>query len=62
VLSVAWYIYEFAALGIPMRHVHPDGECSQMFETDSQAQDEEDEKPIDPRWSELKKILDNNKK
>ena len=63
-LNVAWNIYEFAALEIPLRHVHPDGECSQLYEAASQAQDgdEEAEKPIDPRWSELKKILDNNKK
>ena len=62
ILNVAWNIYEFAALDIPLRHVHPDGECNRQFEMESLAQDEEKDKNIDPRWSELKKILDNNKK
>ena len=64
VLNVAWNIYEFAALEIPLRHVHPDGACSQQMTAalDSLAPAEEEEKSIDPRWNELKKILDNNKK
>lgn len=62
-LSVAWYIYEIAALHIPLRHVHPDGECApQMAEAFSQCDAEaENTQEIDPRWSELKKLLDNNK-
>lgn len=66
-LDVAWNIYEFAALEIPLRHVHPDGECNvQMAEAlDSMTPSEDegaDEAPVDPRWNELKKIFDNNKK
>ena len=26
-VSVAWNLYEFIALEVPLRHVHPDGEC-----------------------------------
>ena len=26
-LDVAWYLYEFIALNIPLRHVHDDGQC-----------------------------------
>lgn len=65
-LDVAWNIYEFAALEIPLRHVHPDGQCNQqMAETLdllTPAEEDAEEAPIDPRWNELKKILDNNKK
>lgn len=27
-IDLAWYMYEFIALDIPIRHVHPNGECS----------------------------------
>ena len=26
-MNVAWNIYEFISLEVPMRHVHPEGEC-----------------------------------
>lgn len=53
-IDVAWYIYEFAALEIPLRHVHPEGECT--GEVDWQWKDQD----TDPRWDALKQILDNN--
>ena len=52
-INVAWNIYEFAALQIPLRHVHE--ECESITPALSQ-----EEAPIDPRWAELKKIV--NKK
>ena len=57
-LNVTWNIYEFAALDIPLRHVHPDGECSQQMTAalDSLASAEDEEKPIDPRWAALKSL------
>jgi uncharacterized metal-binding protein YceD (DUF177 family) len=27
-INLAWFLYEFIALNIPMRHVHPVGKCS----------------------------------
>lgn len=27
-INVAWYLYEFIELSLPMQHVHPDGECN----------------------------------
>lgn len=27
-INLAWFLYEFIALAIPMRHVHPVGKCS----------------------------------
>lgn len=77
-INVAWYIYEFVALAIPIKHVHAPGECNKemmgkLSEVLCSEVDEDDldalsttedladsSKPIDPRWSELKKILDNN--
>ena len=28
IINVAWYIYEFVALAIPMKHVHAPGKCN----------------------------------
>jgi len=59
-LNVAWLIYEFVALQIPLRHVHKDGECNpdmlQALEEHSavrQDGDGEDGSLVDPRWSKL---------
>ena len=63
VINVAWHIYEIAALEIPIRHVHPDGECANASEDGLwEAAEEQEEQKIDPRWAELRKILDNNNK
>lgn len=80
-INIAWFIYEFIALAIPMKHVHVPGKCNKgmvsklnkhlrttsddegVDEIDSSVAEEiEDveEDSIDPRWNELKKILDNN--
>ena len=76
-INVAWFIYEFIALSIPMKHVHAPGKCnkdmvSKLSKHLRVSGDEEDDddfweedlsdepQTIDPRWNELKKILDNN--
>ena len=81
-INIAWFMYEFIALTIPMKHVHAPGKCNKGMvsklnkhlrttpddnggdEIDSSIEEEveevEDESSIDPRWNELKKILDNN--
>ena len=81
-INVAWYIYEFIALSLPIKHVHAPGECNEAMlgalhkylKTDANDDDMDDEddfnesdseesdepKEIDPRWNELKKILNNN--
>ena len=82
-INVAWLIYEFIALAIPMKHVHAPGKCNKgvtgklskhlrgSADEDKDADmddmsdevitdDEESETQTDPRWNELKKILDNN--
>ena len=76
-INVAWFIYEFIALSIPMKHVHAPGKCNKemvgklskhlrikgddeenLDDVEEFASDEP--QAIDPRWNELKKILDNN--
>ena len=75
-INVAWFIYEFIALSIPMKHVHAPGKCNKDMvnklskhlrvsgddEEEFDGMEDTDDKPqeIDPRWNELKKILDNN--
>ena len=79
VINVAWFMYEFVALAIPMKHVHAPGKCNKemsrklgkhlrttsddeefMEAEEESGSDETVDTPIDPRWNELKKILDNN--
>lgn len=81
-INVAWFMYEFIALNIPMKHVHAPGKCNKGMTSKlskhlrSSADEEEDDmamnvegeeldagndfQEVDPRWNELKKILDNN--
>ena len=80
-INIAWFLYEFIALNIPMKHVHAPGKCnkgmvgklSKHLRTSGDDDDDdiavelpeeeignEEPQEIDPRWNELKKILDNN--
>ena len=76
-INIAWYMYEFIALDIPMKHVHEKGKCNKAMEgklnqylrtladeeKDGGEEDLDDSiasDNVDPRWSELKKIIDNN--
>ena len=82
IINVAWFMYEFIALSVPMKHVHAPGKCNKAMvgklnkhlrvssnEEDEWSADleetlteieEEVSQEIDPRWNDLKKILDNN--
>ena len=81
IINVAWFMYEFIALSIPMKHVHAPGKCNKGMvgklskHLRISADDEDDDdiavelpegdisegpQDIDPRWNELKKIIDNN--
>lgn len=73
-INVAWFIYEFIALAIPIRHVHAEGDCNpEMMQKlkshlsydvaeDNDSFDDlaASERPMDPRWNDLKNLLDNN--
>ncbi len=86
-INIAWFLYEFIALEIPMKHVHAPGKCNKAMSSKLKkhitrsADDNEDsggisdedflddvnlgvdedvEEKTDPRWDELKKLIDNN--
>ena len=62
ILDVAWYIYEFIMLAIPIKHVHAPGKCNsamtQKLEELSGAvrSGEEVAGMVDERWSALLKL------
>lgn len=63
-INIAWYLYEFIALALPMKRVHAPGKCNHemtgKLKKHSYRVDEEDaddeERTIDPRWESLKNI------
>ena len=61
-LDVSWYIYEFIALNIPIKHVHAPGKCNPAMikalqeHSAARSSDGEEKSAIDPRWSELEKL------
>ena len=72
--NIAWTLYEFCALAIPICHSHPDGECNaemmnilnqhSVREIDDDDDSDDDIKTnenheVDPRWAALKNILNN---
>lgn len=66
-INVAHYLYELIALAVPMKKLHP------RYQTDESSEDltlvyssenrekEQINEPVDPRWEELKKLIDKNK-
>lgn len=55
-INVAWYLYEFMALSIPLKHVHPYGKCNKEMnarlqkmithQVDEAEEDEENDIPL----------------
>ncbi len=70
-INVAQYIYELIMLAIPMKKLHPryqeknnQGDIKLVYsseEKEVQKETQEKNTEIDPRWAELKKLLDNKK-
>lgn len=59
-LDLSTYLYEAYMLNYPMRVVHPEGKCDEdMQEVLKEYVKQEDEKLIDPRWDELRKLINN---
>lgn len=57
--DLAPILYEFLKLSIPIRNVHKEGECDpNMMNILNQYSSEAD--TSDPRWDDLKKLLNNN--
>lgn len=61
-IDLAWLIYEFIALDIPIKHVHAPGKCNAAMikaleeHSATRSSGEDDAENMDPRWSELKKL------
>lgn len=64
-INIAWYLYEFIALSLPMKRVHAPGKCNHEMTgrlrkhshgTDEDADEINEENTIDPRWESLKNI------
>ncbi len=67
-IDLSWHMYEFIALDIPIRHVHPEGECIGWVanELDKYLVEEgptgdDANKEIDPRWAGLKELFNDSK-
>ena len=63
VLDAAWFVYETIALGIPIKHEHAPGKCNPEMTrilSEHQAGSTEKTDVIDPRWSKLAKLKNNN--
>ena len=62
ILDMAWIIYEFVALVIPIRHVHAPGKCNPAMTealeelSADRSSDVESNQPVDPRWEKLLKL------
>ena len=72
-INIAWYMYEFIALAIPMKHIHDPGECNEIMASklkelcvDEINEDDEDKEPDenrrneDPRWDALRNLIGDN--
>ncbi len=66
IINVAWYLYEFIIINIPLVHTHNIGECNKeiMSKLDNYITQNEEinnkEESIDPRWAKLKNIFEND--
>ena len=62
ILDISWFIYEFAILAIPIRHVHAPGKCNPAMTkaleelSADRSSDEESSQAVDPRWEKLKNL------
>ncbi len=61
-VDVAWFIYEFIALALPIKHVHAPGKCNRAMidmlneHSTTRSSDGDAQESIDPRWIELLKL------
>lgn len=55
-LNVAELLYEFSNLALPIRKVHPEGECNEQALEKLSDLEHHDDLKVDPRWENLKNI------
>lgn len=64
-INVAQYIYELFTLSLPLSFIHPDDEegnstCNEEMIQKLNDLSVNEEDKIDPRWNDLRKLIDNN--
>ncbi len=64
-VDVAWFIYEFIALSIPVQHSHELEDCNQemvklLAEYQNAGNETEEKTETDPRWSKLSELIGKN--
>ena len=59
-LDLSESLYEIYMLNYPLRVVHPEGECNEEMERVLEDLTIEENEKIDPRWDELRKLINNN--
>jgi len=72
-INIAWYLYEFIALVIPIKHVHEPGGCNaemvsklrelcvdEMREDDEVTDSDHSHQTTDPRWDALRHLIEDN--
>ena len=65
-INIAQYLYEFTVLSLPLKKVHPDrpdgstGCDPDMVKKLNDLEIEQGDQETDPRWNELKKIIEKN--
>jgi uncharacterized protein len=61
-IDLGQYLYEFIALAIPMKRLHPrfaneaESEQSLIYSTSNDEEEKKENEEIDPRWEKLKKL------
>ena len=61
-INIAWFLFEFVALNLPVKHVHVSGKCnkdmlSKLKKHSAHDENNEENTSADPRWDGLKGLL-----
>ena len=69
-IHIAWYLYEFIALSIPMKHSHELGDCNEVMASKLKEhcvdellegdETNENSQTVDPRWDMLRNLMKEN--
>lgn len=67
VIDLAWFMYEFIVLAVPMKHEHEPGGCNEEMANKlkehtahGMGETEQEDRATDPRWDALKSWIENN--
>lgn len=59
-LDLSEPLYEMYMLNYPLRVIHPEGKCNEEMERALEQLTIDENEKIDPRWDELRKLINNN--